>query len=81
MSPDVRKHSYFYIFQSDQTQNAKRTDFFSCDKAVLIQLDTVSKVKYDTSYVFRTAAVRFAAFLRQPCDKAHGNLAVVLRLS
>ena len=29
----------------------------------------------------RTAAVRFAAFLRQPCDKAHGYLAVVLRLS
>ena len=28
------------------------------------------------SYVARTAAVRFAAFLRQPCDKAHGYLVV-----
>ena len=33
----------------------------------------------DTSYVSRTAAVRFAAFLRQPCDEAHGYLAADVR--
>ena len=33
----------------------------------------------DTSYVSRTVAVRFAAFLQQPCDKTHGYLAAVVR--
>ena len=35
----------------------------------------------NTSYMSRTEAVRFAAFLRQPCDKAHGYLGEVSRLS
>ena len=41
--------------------------FPHCSRAVIVR--------------FSVVVVRFAAFLRQPCDKAHGHLAIVLRLA
>ena len=52
-----------------------------CRKTVMQKLQDCRKTFNDTSYVSRTAVVRFAAFLRQPCEQAHGYLEVVLRLT
>ena len=41
--------------------------FPHCSRAVIVR--------------FSVVVIRFAAFLQQPCDKAHGHLAIVLRLS